>query len=145
MTGPEFTAANEGFRDLAYLDSEGKWTLGFGQHEGIEPGMTCTRVQAESWFALAYGKATDQAQIDLGVRWLGLDEVRKAALVDMAYEMGGTGLAEFGHFLAAMRNENWRLAHDEGLASLWAKQVSTRSAKVCGMVLTGKWPEGAGA
>lgn len=140
MTGEEFTQGEEGFRDLAYLDSVGKWTLGFGQHEGIGPGMTCTREQAKGWFAVAYGKAQAQAQAELGVRWLGLDEVRRAALTDMAYEMGEAGLGEFIHFLAAVRNENWGLAHDEGLASLWAKQVSTRSAKVCEMILIGKWP-----
>jgi len=53
--GAEFIAGWESFRDKAYQDSGGTWTLGFGttrypDGSRVKEGDTCTPGQAVSWF-----------------------------------------------------------------------------------------------
>jgi len=88
--------------------------------------------------ALAAGRAA----ADLGPgAWIGLDVVRQAALVDMAYEMGGGGLAGFPTMLAAVRARDWQKAHDAALDSDWArKEAPVRAGRDATILLTGLWP-----
>ena len=72
----------------------------------------------------------------------GLDPVRKAVLIDMAYEIGGQGLAEFPHMLRAIRVGNWELAVSELRNSALYSQVPTRENMNCEMLRTGLWPLG---
>jgi len=53
---------------------------------------------------------------------------RKAALLDMAYELGEAGIDDFAHMLAALDAENYEAAADAMLKSKWASQVPTRAA-----------------
>lgn len=39
----------EGYRDVAYRDSAGVLTIGFGTTRNVKEGMTCTEEQAERW------------------------------------------------------------------------------------------------
>lgn len=39
----------EGYRDHAYADTGGVFTLGFGHTKGVKPGDTCNPLQAEYW------------------------------------------------------------------------------------------------
>jgi lysozyme len=39
----------EGFRDIAYQDQGGIWTLGVGHTGGVKQGDVCTRQQAIAW------------------------------------------------------------------------------------------------
>lgn len=38
----------EGFRSEAYLCAGGKWTVGYGSTEGVQPGMIITEAEAEA-------------------------------------------------------------------------------------------------
>lgn len=145
--GKAFTKSNEGCRLTAYQDTRGVWTVGYGQtgqlSDGtvVGPGVTLTQEQADGFFELRYAHAYTDATRDTGnVVFSGLDDVRQAALVDMAYNLGERGLAEFKHFLAYVALDDWQSAEDAGYASLWAQQVPNRAAKVMNMILTGQWP-----
>lgn len=45
----------EGYRDVAYQDDAGVWTIGYGttivNGEAVRNGMTCTKEQAKQWYA----------------------------------------------------------------------------------------------
>lgn len=140
MTGPEYTRANEGCSLVAYRDTRGVFTVGYGcTGPSIGPGVVWTQTQADNEFNRRYGIAQSQALAALGVLSY-TDTVRLSALTDMAYNLGGNGLAEFHQMLSAIRAEDWILAHDACLGSEYAKQVPERAARNAGIYLTGEWP-----
>lgn len=153
MNAQDLTRASEGLRLHAYDDATGDpvpaggscagtLTIGRG-HTGpdVVPGMVCTEAEADAWFDAQHGAAERQAAVDLGTSyWADLDEIRRAALNDMAFQMGGGGLKGFQFMLAAIRTRNWQRAHDEALASAWARQTPRRADRNALMLLTGQWP-----
>ena len=48
-TGLELTEQFEGCRLVAYQDSKGVWTIGYGHTRGVYPGMTISSYQAGVW------------------------------------------------------------------------------------------------
>ena len=142
MTPEEYTKLNEGLRLACYIDSRGVPTIGYGcTGPGIIPGATWTQEQADSQFAERYSQAQAAAQVALGLgAWSQLDEVRQAALTDMAFQLGGAGLRRFQQMLAAVRASAWQMAHDECLESAYAKQTPARCFRTAQMLLTGNWP-----
>jgi GH24 family phage-related lysozyme (muramidase) len=42
-------AESEGLRLAAYLCPAGVWTIGWGETDGVQPGDTCTKEQADRW------------------------------------------------------------------------------------------------
>lgn len=145
MDGFSYTKLNESCRLTAYLDKRRIWTIGWGcTGPGIIPGVTWTQAKADAQARLRYNTAMHQAAIDVGSTWDDLDVVRKAALTDMAYQMGGTGLARFHKMLAAIVAQDWQAAHDECLASDYADQTPERAQRSAHMLLTGTWPPGYG-
>jgi lysozyme len=49
--GLHLTEQFEGDRLVAYQDSKGVWTIGYGHTRGVVAGMTCTQEQADQWLA----------------------------------------------------------------------------------------------
>lgn len=143
MTGPEFTLANEDCRLSAYKDTLGNWTIGVG-HTGpeVHKGLIWTQAKADAVFADDYANAERGASRIwlIAPIWDSLGSVRCAALTDMVFQMGQSGVAAFTHMLTAIRNGQWQSAHDAGMASLWARQVPHRASRVMGMILTNEWP-----
>ncbi|MFA5058913.1 MAG: hypothetical protein WC485_12420 [Opitutaceae bacterium] len=129
---------HEGFRSKVYKDTTGRWTLGYGrnvQDVGItreEAGMLLendiTRISRELRHALPWVTK--------------LDEVRAAALIDMAF-MGVGSLLTFKRFLAALEVGDYDTAADEMLDSLWASQVNGRALELAAMIRTGRYDNGA--
>ncbi len=146
MDGLTYTKLNEGCRLTAYRDSvRGVWTIGYGcTGPGIIPGVTWTQAMANTQARLRYNTAMHQAAIDVGQTWDDLDPIRQAALTDMAYQMGGTGLAKFRHMLAAVAAGDWQGAHDACLASDYATQTPERAHRNAAILLTGQWQPGYG-
>ena len=143
MDGKTYTQRREGCRLTAYRDTRGIWTIGFGcTGSDITEGCTWTQAQADAEFARRYADAQRKAALDLGHAWTGLDYIRRCALTDMAYQLGGTGLAEFRHMLLAISQGTWDTAAQACLASLYAEQVPDRARGTAHMLLTGAWPAG---
>lgn len=55
--GQLLTTQFEGCRLIAYQDSKGVWTIGYGHTLGVYAGMTCTQEQALAWLAQDMGWA----------------------------------------------------------------------------------------
>jgi GH24 family phage-related lysozyme (muramidase) len=136
----------EGRRRHVYIDSEGNPSIGIGFNLH-RPGaaLALSRVGA-NYDDLVSGRADlSELQIDaLFARDLA-DSIEAAAdvcpslgslplpaqiaLVDMAFNLGRTGLAGFRGMLAAIARGDMETAAVEALDSLWARQVGERAVE----------------
>ncbi len=125
-------------------DAKGRWEIGWG-HDIAPPlpgagAPTCTQDAADAWLDADLALARQRAATALGQAWESLDEVRRAVLADMAYELGGAGLSLFKEMLTSIMGQRYLLAAQQGLESLWAEQVPNRAKMDMDMLAEGKWP-----
>lgn len=66
-----------------------------------------------------------------------LDNVRRDALINMAFNMGVPELLKFKGMLAAIETGDWEQAAKEVLNSLWHTQVGRRSYRISEQIRTG--------
>lgn len=133
-------AFHEGCVLKAKPDAKGKWEIGYGDDRAT-PGQVCTQEGAEQGLTDLLDLATRRAVLDVGPStWSVLGVVRQAVLIDMAYELGGAGLAAFHDLIAAVRARNWQGAVHAMQDSKWAHQVPSRAMMNEKMMFTGQWP-----
>jgi lysozyme len=142
----ELIKKHEGCVLTAKPDAKGRWEIGYGHSIPAPisgaPVPTCTQSQADDWFSTDMALAALRAKSVIGIGpWLSFNPPRQAALIDMAYELGGEGLAGFHEMIAAARAGNWGEAWRQALESDWAKQVPSRAHEDAMMLLTGDWPK----
>ena len=113
----------------------GNLTVGIGSRiDG--PGITESEAVAMSWTRIqALHEALDSNQL-FGT----LGEVRQAALIDMAYNMGVEAVFSFHDMWAAISRRDFQAAADAMLRSRWAHEVAIRAAHDSYMMRTGNWP-----
>lgn len=134
----ELIAKWEGLRLTAYKDSLGKWTVGYGhllqpQYEDWTD-YTITIDEADDLLAQDMHSAIDIAN---GFPYFDtMNDVRQAALISMAYQLGSQPL-HWPMFMAALGVEDYAAAAIAGLDSLWAKQTSKRAEEEMAMLSTG--------
>jgi lysozyme len=125
---------DEGRRLRPYRDSVGKLTIGVGRNlddVGISP--------AEADFLLDNDIARATAEVRTFLPWTEtLDEVRREALVNMAFNLGIGGLLGFRLMLAALRGGDYASAAAEVLESRYAQQVGPRAHRVSKQIETGE-------
>lgn len=117
-------------------------TIGLG-HTGsdVKPGDVWTEERCMVAFYNDYSVASAAATHVIGVScWATLNEVRRAVLADLAFNIGPQRLAGFHNMLDAVRASKWQKAHDELLDSAYAGQVHGRATKNAQALLTGEWP-----
>src|SRR5712691_6322358 len=148
----ELVKSNEGLRLVAYDDSRpnhelrpgekcvGTLTIGFGCTAGVTPGMRITIEEAEIMLDDDILAAVTDARSVIGAPWAKIDEVRRAALIDLAFEVGRVGMASFLRLITAVRKSDWKRASAEMLRSKVAQQAPARTAKRAAMLLDGAWP-----
>jgi lysozyme len=126
---------DEGLRLSAYQDTAGIWTVGYG-HAYVHPGTVWTQQQAEQM--LEADVAHTEAALDIQLPWWRtLDDVRQDVIVEMAFNIGVTGLLQFHNTLAAVKAEQWAQASAGMLHSAWATQVGARADRLAEQMLTG--------
>jgi lysozyme len=143
MDGPTLTRRYEGCELVSYQDTRDVYTIGVG-HTGpdVFPRQVITQAQADALFDADYSKAIQGAISDVGmVVWNNLDEVRKAVVCDLSFELGQVGLAEFSKTLACIAAEDWEGAAANLLDSAYAAEVPIRAKANAKMLLTGEWNE----
>jgi lysozyme len=84
--GLHLTEQFEGDRLVAYQDSKGVWTIGYGHTRGVVPGMTCTQAQADQW--LAEDIAWAESEVNKLVHTPLLTQQEFDALVDFTFNCG---------------------------------------------------------
>lgn len=84
-TGLALTKSFEGLRLLAYQDSGGVWTIGYGSTRNVRPGQVITSKQADD--LLRQDMATAEHAVNIGVP-VPLNQNQFDACVDFAYNAG---------------------------------------------------------
>lgn len=122
----------------AYQDHLGFWTIGVGRliDERRGGGITAE----ESAYLLNNDvQRIDQSLASLYPWYLGLDEPRRGALCNMAFQLGIGGLAGFPRMLACLRDGRFAEAETHAMDSLWAKQTPARARRVARQLATNEW------
>lgn len=138
---------NEDLRLQVYDDANGKPiqrgsqvvgnpTIGIGTLICAPGGIT----EAEARLLLANRvQIAQQAAGNLvGLAFMAAEPVRFDVLTEMAFQMGGQGLAKFTNTLQAVREKRWNDAADGMLASVWAKQTPQRAQALAQIMRSGQ-------
>ena len=133
---------HEGKRVFPYLDTVGKLTIGVGRNlddVGVSEDEISLMLDND------IRRAMKECVLNLPF-FTGLDPVRKAVMVELAFNMGignsTRGLLSFKNTLRAVSEGRWDDAAKGMLKSKWARDVrSTRAGRLAGMMQTGQWPE----
>lgn len=126
---------HEGERLKPYRDTTGHLTIGVGRNldaNGIHPDES----------ALMLANDIDAAAKGVSARLLwfdALDAVRQAVLVNMAFNLGVSGLLDFHKMLSAVEHGQYGRAADEMIDSTWARQVGARAVELAAQMRTGAW------
>lgn len=143
---------HEGVRQIAYKDSLGLLTIGIGHlinqvRDARLPEPLRTSVAKRR---LSSAEVEELFQIDLVEHeealltyypWVNdLDDVRKAVVIDMAFNMGPAFLAGWPNFVRQLQTGDFRGAAKNMRATRWAKQVKGRAERLAVMMESGEWP-----
>lgn len=125
---------DEGLRLTMYDDSRRVPTLGYGHNLRVE----ITKAAAQQILSDDVDRVIDQLDQHLPW-WKKLNAPRQAALANMAFNLGISGLLRFTHMLNALQSGDWITARDQALNSLWAKQVGARAHRIARQFQTGEY------
>jgi lysozyme len=67
-----------------------------------------------------------------------LDDIRKAALIELTFNVGIEKVIQFRKMIDALKNKDFELASNEMLDSEWAKEVGNRANKLSAWIKTGE-------
>lgn len=123
---------DEGLRLFPYLDTVGKWTIGFGRNLS-DRGISTE----EASFLLNNDMADTSREMEarfISMDLTGLNEPIQRALVNMAFNMGVPRLMKFIKMWDALQRGHYATAADEALDSKWAQQVGPRANRIAALI-----------
>lgn len=136
--------AAEGLRLIAYKDTLGNWTVGYGHK--LSPDRDWLN------YSISQDYASTLLTLDLNQaykeclslpEWPKLDtQARQDAVTECVFNMGRGTWVKFTQTRLAISVQNWQEAHDELLHSLWANQVKGRADRIASQLLQGSYPNG---
>lgn len=137
MTAVDLVTADlrrhEGLRLYPYYDTVGVLTIGYGRNlddKGLTP--------AEAEYLLSNDVAEVVRQVYDQLPWVEtLNDVRKAVLFNMAFNLGIAGLMKFKGTLAAIEAGEYDKAASRMLQSKWAGQVGRRATELADRMRNG--------
>ena len=129
----ESVKKHEGFRDTVYLDTLNKRTVGYGHLcvEGHwEDGKKYDKEYLEEILEKDLQSAIDQA--DDMCSNLTISDDAKIIIIEMIFQLGGTGVSKFRKMWAALQEDppNYFEAHVQMLDSKWSKQTPARASEM---------------
>lgn len=130
----ESVKAHEGFRNRAYQDTVGVWTIGYGTNL---QALEIDEWTAETWLVEALGEAGEALEDVDGFN--ACSAVRQDVLVEMAYQLGVKGCLRFEKMWEAIRAGDFIAASDEMLDSKWAKQTPDRVRQLARRMRLNEW------
>lgn len=131
---------DEGKRATVYKDHLGYDTIGIGRL--VDPRKPGAGLRETEMRLMALNDIDErEAELTRRLPWFGgLDEVRRAALINMAFQLGVEGLMGFRRMLDAMRDEHYADAAHHALDSKWAKvDTPARAKRIARQIETGDW------
>ena len=129
----ESVKKHEGFRDTVYLDTLSKRTVGYGHlcvEDHWEDGKKYDKEYLEEILEKDLQSAIDQA--DDMCSNLTISDDAKIIIIEMIFQLGGTGVSKFRKMWAALQEDppNYFEAHVQMLDSRWAKQTPNRAGEM---------------
>jgi lysozyme len=129
---------DEGERFSAYQDHLGYWTIGVGRLIDARRGGVISA--EESAYLLSNDIDSRIKSLEKHLPWFNdLDEARRGALVNMAFQMGINGLLGFKNTLEAVRTGNYEQAAKGMRESKWYTQTPNRAERIAKQMETGEW------
>lgn len=124
---------HEGWRPSVYQDHLGYWTLGFGFMVDERKQGRIPHEVGHYWLAWEVDRIT--ARLSMALDWFDdAPEPVQRALVNMAYQLGVSGLLRFRNTLALLQAGKYQDAAAEALRSRWAEQTPKRAQEVAGWI-----------
>ena len=124
---------DEGLRLKPYRCTAGKLSIGVGRNlddVGISKSEALAMLDADI--------ERTAAELDRRLPWWRhLDEVRQRVVLNMAFNLGVSGLIGFRRTLAAISAGKFEDAASEMLRSKWAEQVGERAQRLAAMMARG--------
>ncbi|TCL06884.1 glycoside hydrolase family protein [Sodalis ligni] len=139
--------ADEGFSSKPFIDTQGYPTIGTGQRIGPKGAaiqnytFTISQDISDAWMQVIAESYRPElsAHKTIGPAWIACDEVRKDVLLNMAYQMGSSGLAAFSATLSLIAAGKFRQASIEMLDSAWYRQTPQRAARLANLMSNGDY------
>jgi lysozyme len=124
---------HEGLRLTVYDCPAGYQTIGVGRNlEG--KGIT----EEEAFYLLSNDIDYFTEQLKNNIDWFDeIPEEKQNVLINMAFNLGVSGLLNFKNMLLAVKEKRWIDASTEMLDSKWAKQVGNRAIELSGIMANG--------
>lgn len=123
-------ASDEGFSGVPYKCTAGRVTIGYGFNLEAWP------LTPEECLPILKSRA-DRVKADIANRlgcFYRIPEAAQDVLVNMAYQMGVSGLLGFRRFLRALEAGKYEDAYHEGLQSAWAQQTPARARRLMDII-----------
>ena len=148
---------DEGIDLQLYKDTLGYYTIGIGHLVtkvnsfstavltlnnvlGRSTNGVITSEEAATLFQSDVQKAKDSlSEVGLGGLLNSLDPIRQAALINMSFQLGARGVANFKNSMALLASGNWEQAAVNLKQSNWFRQTTNRATRVIETFLTGTW------
>ncbi|QNI37522.1 lysozyme [Edaphobacter albus] len=138
--GIAITESFEGLRLVAYQDSVGVWTIGYGHTKGVKAGDTCTAAQADRWLRedVAWAEDCVNRLVKTSITQNQFD-----ALVDFTFNLGCKSLegsellrlVNAGRYAdAACQFARWNHAGGKVVAGLTRRRAAEATLFVIGLI-----------
>lgn len=138
---------HEGIRLKIYKDSLGYPTIGIGRNIIKNPMSTEYQDYYNQHGCITKTMALSMLVDDIGackralgneLQWFdSLDDIRQGVLIEMAFQMGVTGLLAFKNTLELVERGQYIQASASMLESKWAQQVPARAKELSAIMSTG--------
>lgn len=133
---------DEGVKPCVYNDHLGFATIGVGRLVDYrKPGAGLRPVEIDF---LLQNDIDDRIEaLTRALPWFqDLDDARKGVLLNMAFQLGTTGLLGFKNTLELIRQGQYEKAAQNMLDSKWATQTPERAKRMAEQMKTGQWQYG---
>ena len=124
---------HEGLRLKPYRCTAGKLTIGVGRNLE-DKGLS----KEEALFLLRNDIREITEQLERLGWYRALDPIRQKVIIDMAFNLGLSGLLSFKRMIQALNCYDYNTAADEMVNSLWYRQVGKRAERLVKMMRTGE-------
>ena len=133
----EMMRLHEGVRYKVYVCSEGYETIGVGRNIS-EGGRGLSKDEVD--FLLVNDIKRVEDELTRNFPWFSeLNEARRDAMIDIAFNLGLTRLRSFVNALEAMSHGQYDIAANEFMDSRWSQQVGNRAVEVTYMIRNGEY------
>lgn len=146
----EMLKRHEGYRAEPYLDTVGKWTVGYGRNLEDNRLTLAETLQllregpTESFYAGLLRHDAEKARTVAEMsfpNWPIHSDPRQAVVENMIFNLGQGKFLGFRRMREAFICQDYGRASIEMLRSKWATQVGPRAVELADMMRSGLWPQ----